>query len=47
MLIEIFDDVFVIIYDDGFVIVGSIIYILLYKLLIKYVVILIELLWKS
>lgn len=38
-----FSDVFVISYDDGYGIVGSIIYILLYKLLIKYVVILFEL----
>lgn len=43
VLIEIFSDVFVISYDDGDSIVGSIIYILFYKLLIEYVVILIEL----
>lgn len=43
MLIEIFDDVFVISYDDYDGIVGIIINIFLYKLLIKYVVIFIEL----
>lgn len=44
-----FSDVFVISYDDGYGIVGSIIYILLYKLLIRYVVILFELevIWIS
>lgn len=50
MLIEIFDDVFVISYDDGVVFVGSIMYILFYKFLIKYIVILMELyiiFWNS
>lgn len=49
IFIEIFVDVFVISYDDGLYIIGSIIYILLYKFFNKYVVILMELysFWKS
>lgn len=43
IFIEMFVDVFIISYIDGLFIVGSIIYILLYKFFNKYVVIFIEL----
>lgn len=43
IFIEMFVDVFIISYVDGLFIVGSIIYILLYKFFNKYVVIFIEL----
>lgn len=47
VLIEIFDDVNVISFDEGEWIVGSIVIILIYKFLIKYIVILIVIFRKS